>query len=150
MLGFVNGDTASVLSGAAGLTTTATASSGVGGYLIRVAVGTLRAANYDFPVTDFVAGTLTVLPAALTITANAQAKVYGAAVPALTYRVSGFVNGDGAGVLSGAQASPPPRPLQRRRRRIPSTSAWARSEPRTTSSPRRNSSAARCWSLRLR
>ena len=43
---------------------------------------------------SYVAGTLTVTPAALTITANNQTKVYGAALPTLTASYSGFVNGD--------------------------------------------------------
>ncbi|NCD67744.1 MBG domain-containing protein, partial [Mucilaginibacter agri] len=37
---------------------------------------------------------LTVTPASLTITADNQTKVYGAAVPALTASYAGFVNGD--------------------------------------------------------
>ena len=37
---------------------------------------------------------LTVKPATLTITANNQTKVYGAALPTLTASYSGFVNGD--------------------------------------------------------
>ncbi len=65
--GFVNGDTAKVVSGAAKLTTTATASSGVGTYPITIAKGTLSAANYDFP--KLVNGTLTVTKAQLTVTA---------------------------------------------------------------------------------
>ena len=68
--GFVNGDTPSILAGSPSLTTTATASSGVGSYTISVAPGTLAAANYDFPAADLVGNTLTVTPAALTITAN--------------------------------------------------------------------------------
>src|SRR5205823_2183558 len=44
--GFVNGDTASVLSGAPALSTTATLSSGIGTYPIAAAVGSLSAANY--------------------------------------------------------------------------------------------------------
>ena len=43
---------------------------------------------------SYVAGTLTVTPAALTITADNQTKVYGAALPTLTASYSGFVNGD--------------------------------------------------------
>ena len=43
------------------------------------------------------AGSLTVTPAALTITANNQTKVYGAALPTLTASYSGFVNGDTVG-----------------------------------------------------
>ena len=58
--GFVNGDTASVVNGAAGLSTTATASSGVGDYPINVEQGTLAATNYTF---KFVNGTLTITPA---------------------------------------------------------------------------------------
>ena len=47
--GFVNGDTISVVSGTAVLTTTATASSAAGDYPINVAAGTLSASDYDFP-----------------------------------------------------------------------------------------------------
>jgi hypothetical protein len=93
--GFVNGDTATVVTGA--LVTTATASSGVGGY--PISQGTLAAANYSI---TFTGNTLTVTPAQLTVTANAGTKVYGAALPALTYAVSGFVNGDTATVVTGA------------------------------------------------
>ena len=39
-------------------------------------------------------GDLTVTPAALTISANNQTKVYGAALPSLTASFTGFVNGD--------------------------------------------------------
>jgi len=62
--GFVNGDTASVVSGAPGLTTTATPSSGVGAYPITVSTGTLAAANYAFL---YVNGTLTIAPAGSSI-----------------------------------------------------------------------------------
>ena len=57
--GFVNGDTAAVLSGAPSLTTTATSSSPAGTYPITAAVGTLSAANYSFA--SFVSGTLTIV-----------------------------------------------------------------------------------------
>ena len=58
--GFVNGDTAATATtGAAGLTTIATASSGVGNYIITATPGTLAAANYSF---TYVNGTLTVTP----------------------------------------------------------------------------------------
>jgi parallel beta-helix repeat protein len=60
--GFVNSDTVAVVSGAAALSTTATASSHVGMYPINVAVGTLTATNYDFPAANLIAGTLTVNP----------------------------------------------------------------------------------------
>jgi len=58
--GFVNGDTASVVSGAPVLTTTATSSSPPGTYPIYVHRGSLTAANYDFEPT--VNGVLTVTP----------------------------------------------------------------------------------------
>jgi hypothetical protein len=49
--------------------------------------------------------TIVIAPAPLTITADPQTRTYGAATPALTYRVSGLVNGDTASVLSGALAT---------------------------------------------
>ena len=49
---------------------------------------------------SYVAGTLTVTPAALTITADNQTKVYGAALPTLTASYSGFVNGDTSASLT--------------------------------------------------
>jgi hypothetical protein len=55
--GFVNGDTASVLSGSPTLTTTATTTSPVSNYPITIDTGTLATTNYIF---IFVNGTLTV------------------------------------------------------------------------------------------
>src|SRR5207245_1614025 len=46
--GYVNGDTASVVSGTPALSTVATQSSAVGTYAITAAQGTLSAANYTF------------------------------------------------------------------------------------------------------
>ena len=63
--GFVNGDTASVLSGAPSLTTSATTNSPAGNYTITNTIGTLSATNYSFSFTN---GLLTVNPAALTVT----------------------------------------------------------------------------------
>jgi hypothetical protein len=96
--GFANGDTASVLSGAPSLSTTATTASGVGTYPIDVSAGTLSAANYTFA---FVDGTLTITPATLFVTADNKTMVYGATVPALTDTITGFVNGDTSSVVSG-------------------------------------------------
>jgi hypothetical protein len=101
--GLVNGDTAAVVSGTASCTTTATPTSPASGspYPITCTQGTLSAANYSF---QFVAGTMTVTPAGaatLTVTANNQTQVYGAATPALTYTITGFVNGDTIAVVSG-------------------------------------------------
>jgi uncharacterized protein (TIGR03437 family) len=58
--GFVNGDTSAVVSGAASLTTAATAASNVGSYPIVIAPGTLAAANYTF---GFVNGALFIVRA---------------------------------------------------------------------------------------
>ena len=97
--GLVNGDTASVFSGA--LATPATAASGVGNYAITQ--GSLSA-GADYTI-GFTSGTLTVNTAALTITANDASKTYGAALPAFTASYSGLVNGDTSSVVSGLSLS---------------------------------------------
>ena len=53
--------------------------------------------NYTITYVD---GTLTVTPAPLTITADNQTKVYGAALPTLTASYTGFVNSDTAASLT--------------------------------------------------
>jgi len=93
--GFINGDTASSLTTPPALTTTATASSPVGSYPI-IASG---AASPNYTIA-YVSGSLSVNPAALTITAADASKLYGDAVPALTVSYSGFVNGDTASSLT--------------------------------------------------
>jgi MBG domain (YGX type)/BspA type Leucine rich repeat region (6 copies) len=97
--GFLNGDTASVISGSAVLATTATATSPVTTYPITVNVSGLSATNYSF--TD-VAGTLTVGKVVLTVTANNVSRAFGAANPVLTSTITGFQNGDTASVISGS------------------------------------------------
>jgi filamentous hemagglutinin family protein len=93
--GFVLGQDASVISGAPA--TTATPASDVGTYAIT---GTdLAAANYVLTVTD---GVLTIDPAALTVTAEDAARLYGAANPAFTASFDGFVLGQGVDDLGGA------------------------------------------------
>jgi hypothetical protein len=96
--GFVNGEGPSVLA------TTPTCAGGspttpVGTYAGGTTCSGATAANYS--VTHH-GGTLTVQPAALTVTGTNATKVYGAAVPTLTYTVTGFVNGETVAVLSGA------------------------------------------------
>jgi uncharacterized protein YjdB len=93
--GFVNGDTASSLSSPVSLSTTATASSGVGTYPITAS----GASSPNYSITSL-NGTLSVSPAALIITADSKSKLYGAALPALTASYAGFVNGDAASSLS--------------------------------------------------
>jgi hypothetical protein len=99
--GFVNGDTAAVLSGAPSLTTTATAASPVGSYPIAVSLGTLSAANYTF---SFSNGSLTVNKAILFVTATDSSRTYNTANPIFSASYAGFVNGDTAAVLSGASS----------------------------------------------
>ena len=95
--GFINGDTAASLTTQPTPTTTATASSHVSGN--PYAITASGAVDSDYSI-SYVAGALTVTPAALTITANNQTKVYGAALPALTASYSGFVNGDSSASLT--------------------------------------------------
>jgi hypothetical protein len=76
--GFVNNDPSSVASGLASCSTSATASSAVGGYPINCSQGTLLATNYTF---QFVTGTLTVTQATPTITWATPAVIpYGTAL----------------------------------------------------------------------
>ncbi len=70
--GFVNGDSASVVTGSSAFSTTATAASPVGSYPITPAVGTLAATNYTFV---FVNGTLTITQAAPVISWAAPAPI---------------------------------------------------------------------------
>jgi filamentous hemagglutinin family protein len=53
------------------------------------------AGNYVMAGGQGATGTLTINPAALTVTANSLTRVYGADDPILTYSVTGLVNGDG-------------------------------------------------------
>ena len=96
--GFVNGDTASVISGAPLFHPTANRRSSVGSYPLELAIGSMYAHNYSF---QFVNGTITVNPAVLSVTAASHKMTYGAARPALSYSISGFVNGDTVSVLTG-------------------------------------------------
>ena len=99
--GFVNGDDASVVTGAPALSTTATASSAVGTYPITGTVGSLRSANYYYVINP---GTLTITKAQLTVTSNDATREFGAANPTFTYSISGFQGGDTASVVSGSPA----------------------------------------------
>ncbi|OOQ57316.1 MBG domain-containing protein [Mucilaginibacter pedocola] len=93
--GFKNSETATVLTTQPIISTTATTTSAVGNYPITVKGAS--SANYTI---SYVAGTLTVNPAALTVTAPNLNKTYGSANPALTVTYSGFKNGETAAVLT--------------------------------------------------
>ena len=60
--------------------------------------GTLTAANYLFSTTSNGMGAEEVLKAPLLVTANNASMIQGETVPALTYTISGFVNGDTSAV----------------------------------------------------
>jgi hypothetical protein len=93
--GFVNGDTAAKLTTQPSCSTTAKSSSAVGVYPTTCSGAV--APNYTI---TYVAGTATITPAALTVTASSSSSVYGTTVPAVTASYAGFVNGDTAASLS--------------------------------------------------
>jgi len=106
LIGFVNGETAATAtSGAPLLTTTVTSSTPVGVYRIGVALGTLTAANYIIKTTYSGMGSVEVEKAPLVVTANNLTMTQGGPVPALTYKLTGFVDGDTAATtVTGAPA----------------------------------------------
>ena len=71
-------------------------------YPIAVALGTLTAADYDFP--SLVGGTIIVTPAPLTIRADDKSRAVGQPNPALTVSYDGFANGDGPSALTSPVA----------------------------------------------
>jgi hypothetical protein len=89
--GFVNGDSATVVSGVATVSTPATSASLPGAYPITASLGTLAAANYTF---GFEENILTVTKAKLTFTALDATRMYGAPNPAFSFTTAGFVNSD--------------------------------------------------------
>ena len=96
--GLVNGDTSAAISRQLKLSTAADPRSHVGSYAI-----TASSSDADY-VATFTPGTLTVTPAALTITANDATKPYGAAIPFFSARFDGFAAGDGVSSLVGSIA----------------------------------------------
>ncbi|MDB5059461.1 MAG: Cadherin-like beta sandwich protein, partial [Chloroflexi bacterium] len=98
--GFVNGDTSASLTTQPTVSTAANASSPVSGSPYAITASGASDPNYTIVYVD---GSLTVTAALLTITADNQTKVYGAALPTLTASYTGFVNGD----TSASLATPP-------------------------------------------
>ena len=100
------------------------------------------ASGYTIAATGNTFGTLTIDKAALTITANNQTKVYGAALPTLTASYTGFVNGDTVGQPDHAsRRSPRRRPPAAMSRAAPTASPpAARSIPTTRSAMSRGRS----------
>jgi hypothetical protein len=93
--GLVNGDTAASFSTPPSFSTTAAPRSHVGSY--GISVGGAADPNYTI---NYLGGTLSVTPAALTISANNQSVGYGGTLPSLTSSFTGFVNGDTAASLT--------------------------------------------------
>ncbi|WP_026955534.1 MBG domain-containing protein [Algoriphagus vanfongensis] len=95
VIGYQNGDTESILTGALARA----AGEDVDMYAINL--GTLDAgANYTI---NFTSADFAITPRTLSITANSnQAKVYGSVDPILSYSASNFGNGDNASILTGA------------------------------------------------
>ncbi|HWW23083.1 MAG TPA: Ig-like domain repeat protein [Edaphobacter sp.] len=94
IVGAVNGDTFTE-----SFSTTATSASPAGTYAIVPSVTGANLANYTVTAIN---GTLTVNRAVLTVTADSATRFYGAANPAFTSSITGFVNGDTQSVVSGA------------------------------------------------
>jgi hypothetical protein len=95
--GFINGDTAAVLTQPVTLTTTAKPTSPAGKYPITVSGG--ASANYTLVPKS---GVLSVVPAPLTILADSKTNLLGSALPSFTASYRGFVNGDTAASLTVA------------------------------------------------
>ncbi|MBN1662160.1 MAG: filamentous hemagglutinin N-terminal domain-containing protein [Deltaproteobacteria bacterium] len=89
--GFVNGETSSVLGGSLSYGGTSQGAINAGNYTIIPGGLTANDGNYTI---RFINGMLTVTPAILTYSANEADRLYGAANPALTGSVTGFVNGE--------------------------------------------------------
>ena len=87
--GFVNGETASVLTAQPTCSTTATSSSSVGSY--PSSCSGASAANY---LIGYGTGAVTVTRASLIIKASSGSFIYGANPPAVTPSYTGFLNGD--------------------------------------------------------
>ena len=87
--GFVNSETASVLSGSLGYGGTSQGAVNAGSYTITASG--LTSGNYDI---SYVAGTLTVGKASLTVTASAASKTYGDALSLTGFSSSGLVGSD--------------------------------------------------------
>ncbi|MEZ0005650.1 hypothetical protein ABH942_001007 [Flavobacterium sp. 28YEA47A] len=94
--GLVNGDTQSIITGALARTTGEAA----GTYTIEQ--GTLAAGD-NYAIT-YTAADFNITKAALSITANAKTKIYGATDPALTYTINGLTHGDTETIITGALA----------------------------------------------
>jgi hypothetical protein len=97
--GFVNGETAAIVTGTLSGITTADTNSPVGNYPITVSGQT--APNYTI---NYIAGTLSVSPAPLMVRADDKSRAYGHTNPVFTATIAGLVNGETTNVLEGTLA----------------------------------------------
>ena len=93
--GFAGTDSAASLTGGATCTTTATSTTPVGTYPVTCAGA--RASNYAM---NYAAGTITISPAQLTVSAQGYTIAYGSALPTLAPVYSGFLGTDGPSSLA--------------------------------------------------
>ncbi len=103
--GLVNGDTAATFTKSPNTSpsvSTVPANSHAGTYAITAS----GAYDPDYTI-SYAAGTLTINPAPLTITASSQAMTYGGTMPTLTASYSGLVNGDTAATFTKSPNKPP-------------------------------------------
>src|SRR6267142_2250018 len=98
--GFVNAEDNSVLGGALVFNTAADTNSPVGTY--PIAVSGLVSTNYSITFSNT---TLSVTPASLVGMADNKSRLYGQTNPLFTVTYTGFVNGQNAGIVSGALLS---------------------------------------------
>ena len=95
--GFVNGDTASSLTTQPSVMSAQSGIVAADTYPGNYTASGAADPNYSI---SYIAGSLTVHQASLTITAQPQTIIYGASVPATTVTYDGFVNGDTASSLT--------------------------------------------------
>jgi hypothetical protein len=93
--GFANGESSSVLDTPPTAACDAISTSAVGSYPIAASLGVDN--NYDF---TYVNGSLTIMKATLTVTAENKSRIYGASNPTFTVSYSGFANGESVSVLT--------------------------------------------------
>ena len=91
--GLLNGQTTSVLSGVN--------ASGATGTNAATYTNTVSGTDSNYNLT-LVSGSLVIGKAGLVVTADNKTRIYGDVNPALTYTVTGYVNGEGASTHSGA------------------------------------------------
>ena len=101
--GFMNGDTASVVSGTTTCNAATDATTPVGRYPVTCDLGSLSAANYTFTVFP---GTLIITPAPLTVAADNATRLYGDPNPAFTGTITGLRNGDNITATFSSPATP--------------------------------------------